>query len=84
MSRVINFFGWHARCVPPCLPADTVAVPVTYDARNISGLDYTTIMRNQHIPKYVVRSCVLVDPWMGGCVGRDRDRDRDRDGVIDR
>jgi cathepsin X len=27
-------------------------VPTAYDPRNIAGLDYTTINRNQHIPQY--------------------------------
>lgn len=27
-------------------------LPASYDPRNISGLDYTTVNRNQHIPQY--------------------------------
>eukprot|EP00049_Salpingoeca_infusionum_P008937 m.148445 g.148445 ORF g.148445 m.148445 type:complete len:636 (+) comp14180_c0_seq1:17-1924(+) len=31
---------------------DIESIPANYDPRNISGVDYTTVNRNQHIPQY--------------------------------
>jgi len=51
-KATVPFRQWRLKSLQPfeyLAPSD---IPASYDPRNISGLDYTTINRNQHIPQY--------------------------------
>ena len=45
-------------------------IPASYDPRNISGKDYTTVNRNQHIPQCMyVCLCVYRSIYLCMCTG---------------